>query len=138
MSDERSDLVDDGLDKVDDRRDKVDDRRDRVYERLDRVLDPCSCLTERPLSIVELGLVEHVAVDGGCVSIELVPTSPVCLYMAQIIEEVTEEVSRLDDVDEVVVEQTIDVLWRPERMDPNRLQEKQARAEERVSELSSR
>ena len=115
-----------------------DDRIDHVYDRLDRVLDPCSCLTERPLSIVELGLVESVEVDDGSVAVELVPTSPVCLYMAQIVEEVEAEVNRLDGVDEVVVEQLIDVLWRPERMDPDLLREKQARAEERLSEISLR
>ena len=113
-----------------------DDRTDEIYDRLDKVLDPCSCLTERPLSIVELGLVERVAVDDGAVAIDLVPTSPVCLYMAQIIEEVKVEVSCLDDVDEVVVEQTIDVLWRPERMDADLLGEKQARAKERLSGIS--
>lgn len=114
----------------------ADDRIDQVYNRLDQVLDPCSCLTEHPLSIVELGLVEHIEVDGRSVSVELVPTSPVCLYMAQIIEEVTAEVSGLDGVDEVAVELSIDILWRPERMNPDLLQEKQARVEERFSKIS--
>ena len=108
----------------------------QVYDRLHQVLDPCSCLTERPLSIVELGLVENVEIHDGFVAVELVPTSPVCLYMAQIIEEVKAEVSRLEGVDEVRVEQSLDILWRPERMDSDRWREQQARAEKRLSQVS--
>lgn len=100
-----------------------------VYHRLERVLDPCSCLTDRPVSIVELGLIERVDVDGSSVNIELVPTSPVCLYMAQIIEEVEAEVGALDDIDDVSVTQTTDILWRPERMDEELWAEKRASAE---------
>lgn len=111
---------------------------DAVHDRLDRVLDPCSCLTDRPLSIVELGLIEHVEVEDGSVTIELVPTSPVCLYMAQIVEEVEAEVGALDTIDEVSVTPTTDILWRPERMDDGLWREKRASAETRLSEVASK
>ena len=99
----------------------------QVLARLDRVLDPCSCMTDTPMSIVELGLVESIEVDddagdGVSVDVELVPTSPMCLYMTQIIDEAEAEIGTLDAVDAVRVTQTLETLWRPERMDGERLQ----------------
>ena len=88
----------------------------QVVSRLENVLDPCSCMTETPRNIVELGLLEDVTVDGATVEVELVPTSPMCLYMAQIIDEATAEIGTLDGVEAVSVTQNVETLWRPERM----------------------
>ena len=88
----------------------------QVVTRLENVLDPCSCMTETPRNIVELGLLEDVAVEGTTVEVELVPTSPMCLYMAQIIDEATAEIGTLDGVETVRVTQNVETLWRPERM----------------------
>ncbi len=96
----------------------TDDLVHQVLARLERVLDPCSCMTDHPVSIVDLGLVESIEVDDGRVDVELVATSPMCLYMADIVDEATAEVSTLDGVDEVQVTQNVRTLWRPERMDP--------------------
>ena len=90
----------------------------QVLTRLERVLDPCSCMTDHPVSIVDLGLVESIEVGDGSVDVELVATSPMCLYMADIVDEATAEVSTLDGVEEVQVTQNVRKLWRPERMDP--------------------
>jgi len=52
-----------------------------IIAQLDDVFDPCSCMTDDPVSIVELGLVENVERDGGSVSIELLSTTPICMYI---------------------------------------------------------
>lgn len=96
----------------------------RVNAKLDEVLDPCSCLTEMPLSIVELGLVEDITVEGGAVEVELVPTTPMCLYMGDIIKEAESEIGRLEDIEEVTVAQNIENLWYPDRMDDELRREK--------------
>ena len=114
-----------------------EDMIEQIRGRLETVLDPCSCMTNRPLSIVELGLIEKIDVVDGSVTIELVPTSPVCLYMAQIIEEVEAAIGSLEGVDGVTVSQTLEVLWRPERMDEQRWREKQEAAEGRLSKVSA-
>jgi ATP-binding protein involved in chromosome partitioning len=96
-----------------------------VVERLDDVLDPCSCMTENPVSIVELGLLNEIERENGSVSIELLPTTPMCMYMTQIIDEAEAEVSKIDGVDNVDVSQNVEDLWRPERMDDELQQAKE-------------
>lgn len=90
---------------------------DEVIERLDDVLDPCSCMTDDPVSIVELGLVNQIEREGDTVDIELLPTTPMCMYMTQIIDEAGAEVSKIDGIEDVNVHQNVEDLWRPERMD---------------------
>lgn len=95
-----------------------------VVERLDDVLDPCSCMTDNPVSIVELGLVNEIERENGAVSIELLPTTPMCMYMTQIIDEAEAEVSKINGVDTVDVSQNVEELWQPERMDKGLQQNK--------------
>ena len=107
---------------------------DDIIARLDDVLDPCSCMTDDPVSIVELGLVENVERDGGSVSIELLPTTPMCMYMTQIIDESESEVKKIDGVEEVEVSQNVDDLWRPERMDEELRQTKEQKFGSKLQE----
>ena len=87
-----------------------------VVEQLDNVLDPCSCMTDQPVSIVNLGLVNEVTIEGTPVHVELLPTTPMCMYMTQIIDEAAAEVRKLDGVADVEIEENIEDMWRPERM----------------------
>lgn len=99
----------------------------RVIGQLEEVLDPCSCMTEHPVNIVDLGLVEAVEIDGDSVEIELLPTTPMCMYMTQIMDEVEDEVSKLDRVGAVTVTQNVEDLWRPDRMDEELQQAREER-----------
>ena len=101
------------------------DRTQRVIAQLEEVLDPCSCMTENPVNIVDLGLVEEIKVEDSSVRVELVPTTPMCLYMAQIIDEAEAELLKIDDIEEVKFTQNIEKLWRPDRMDDELLQRKE-------------
>lgn len=49
-----------------------------VISRLQGVIDPCSAATKVPLSIVEMGMIEHVDIASGRVTVALRMTSPFC------------------------------------------------------------
>lgn len=60
-----------------------------VMDLLDQVHDPCSVAAGRPMSLVDMGLVEQVRVDeDGKVHIALTLTSPSCMMLGQIMEQV--------------------------------------------------
>ncbi len=86
--------------------------REAVMEALGKVYDP-----EIPgLSIVDLGLVYGVAVEGGKVDVKMTLTAPGCPmahFMAQMAKKAVEE---LEGVDEANVEVVFEPPWRPEMM----------------------
>lgn len=90
----------------------------RVIDRLENVLDHCSCATANPVSIVDLGLVEDVQLDAGSVSVRLLPTSPMCLYMGQIMADAERELRQIDGIRDVELEviDGTEKMWRPERL----------------------
>jgi ring-1,2-phenylacetyl-CoA epoxidase subunit PaaD len=79
---------------------------------LDTVPDP----EMPPVTIGDLGMVVDVAVDGGEVTIDLVPTFSGCPATAVIREEVAKAVAGLEGVDAVTVRFVRDVVWDPERI----------------------
>ena len=89
---------------------------DRVRSRLESVLDPCSTFTERPQSIIDLGLVDGVAIHEGSVTVDLLPTNQFCLYIPHMTEEIERRVGALAGVDSVSVEVVAEKVWTRERM----------------------
>lgn len=92
------------------------DVESRVRTRLRRVLDPCSCATDDPINIVDMGIVDAVAVEGSTARVTLI-TEPLCLYTMQMSDEIRRRVGALDGVDEVVVDRRTDDFWTPDMMD---------------------
>lgn len=88
-----------------------------VRSALTDVLDPCSCFTENPVNIVDLGIVEHVSVEDGEARVELLLTSPGCTYLPYIEQDVEERVSAIDGVRSVDIVQITDQIWTRERME---------------------
>lgn len=86
--------------------------REQVLDALRAVLDP-----EYPVSVVDLGLVRGVEVDGGTVRVRLTFTSLGCPCVELIQEDVRDAVLRLEGVREVVVEQVFEP-WSTERISP--------------------
>ena len=86
--------------------------KETVMEALGTVNDP-----EIPgLSIVDLGLIYAVEVEGGKVAVRMTVTAPGCpmaQYMAQMAKKAVEE---LDGVDEANVEVVFEPPWNPEMM----------------------
>jgi metal-sulfur cluster biosynthetic enzyme len=88
-----------------------------IRDELMEVLDPCSCMSEHPINIVDLGLIEQIAVDGGHVEITLLLTSQRCTYFLDINDEICERVGSLPQVESVEVHQdTSGEIWTRERM----------------------
>jgi metal-sulfur cluster biosynthetic enzyme len=105
-----------------------------VRETLDEVIDPCSAFTDQPVSIVDLGLVDAVSVDDGDVTVELLPTNQLCMYMMNIQDEVEERVTDLSRVDSVTVEQVTDKVWTQDRMSDEEYRRRHERFQQRVDE----
>ena len=70
------------------------------------------------MSIVDLGLVEDVRVDGRRVEVDLVPTYSGCPALSMIAADVRAAVGALDGVDDVVVRFVAEPAWTPERISP--------------------
>ncbi|MCT9098103.1 metal-sulfur cluster assembly factor [Haloarchaeobius sp. HME9146] len=96
-----------------------DDLKSAIKAELDEVLDPCSCASNHPISILDLGLVEGIETrDGGRhVEVTLLLTSQLCTYFIDMNDEIIERVEALDPVEEVIVHQdTSGQIWTKERM----------------------
>lgn len=112
------------------------DRNDleaRVREQLTGVLDPCSTFTEHPENIVDLGLVEDVVVADGDVTVHLLPTNQLCMYVPHMTEDIQTRVGSLPEVDSVTVEQVADQIWTQDRMSESAASKREAHFQERVA-----
>ena len=87
-----------------------------VRERLDRIIDPCSEARGTDISLVEMGLLKAIHVDGGSVHIELRITSPSCMMVGYFIEQAERHVGSLPGVEEVTLETDAGLSWRDEMM----------------------
>ncbi len=76
--------------------------------------DPCC--RERGVSIVDLGLIDAVRVEGGHVSVAMLLTSGWCPFSVHLEQMIEAEVSRLPGVEQVEVEILWNPVWTPDRM----------------------
>ncbi len=88
--------------------------REVVIRALDNCYDPCC--QERKISVVDMGLIESIDIQGRSVRIEMVLTSGWCPFASRLLEMIQEEVGGLPGVDGVEVEVVWDPAWTPERM----------------------
>lgn len=75
-----------------------------VWAALGRLCDP-----EYPLSVVDLGLIYGVRVEGRAVSVTMTFTSAGCPAIEMLVSDVRDAVGALPDVGRVAVE----VVWNP-------------------------
>ncbi len=85
----------------------ADDARAALYD----VIDP-----ELGLSIVDLGLVYGVGVEGGKATVVMTTTSPVCPLGAVLMRDVEDRLLRLDGIDDVEVHLVNDPPWSFDRL----------------------
>lgn len=83
----------------------------QVLAALGEVADP-----EWPVSVVDMGLVHDVAVEGGVVTVTLTFTSTACPCMEMIQEDIRERVVRLPGVREVRTVVSWDPPWTKDRL----------------------
>ncbi len=108
-----------------------------VKDKLEAVLDPCSCMSEHPISIVDLGLVDDIEWDEASetVTVHLLLTSQRCTYFLDIDDEICERVGELPEVSEVEVHQvTSGEIWTADRMSEDERTARRERFERRVEE----
>ena len=88
--------------------------REAVIGALDNCYDPCC--RDRKISVVDMGLIESIAIEDRRVEIEMVLTTGWCPFASRLLEMVTEEVGALPMIDSVEVDVVWDPTWTPERM----------------------
>lgn len=110
------------------------EREAAVVEALRDVLDPCSCMTEDPISIVALGLVDDVTVTGSRASVQLLLTSEMCTYFVKMANEVERRVLELPGIDRVEVRKESETIWTPARMSTAERRSRRERFEQRMAD----
>lgn len=85
--------------------------KDEVMEKLEEVEDP-----ETKVSIVDMGFIYEVGIDGSSVEIEMTLTSPGCPMHSRFTSQVKDKVSEIEGVDNVHVEVVFDPPWSPDKM----------------------
>ncbi len=89
------------------------DIEQRVRTILAEIDDP-----EMPISIVDLGIIERVEVDGGKARIFVTPTFTGCPALHMIDEQIIESVGAIPEIHEVEIEHVFDPPWRADRITP--------------------
>src|SRR3954468_4136983 len=81
---------------------------------LSGVYDPCC--REKGISVVDMGLLRSVTVDGGHARVELILTSGSCPFAAHGPSDVGEAIRAQPGVDSCEVQVVWDQVWSPDRM----------------------
>lgn len=85
--------------------------REQVIEALRDVFDP-----ELGMSVVDLGLIYDVQIEGGRVRITMTLTTQGCPLHASMTDWVRQAVGRIPGVEDVEVTVTFEPPWTPDRM----------------------
>jgi metal-sulfur cluster biosynthetic enzyme len=91
--------------------------RAALLDALRDVYDPCC--TDRGISIVDMGLVEGVHVEGSRVRVDLVLTTGWCPFVAKMSSSIPDRLRRVAGVDTVDVRVVWDPVWTMERLSPS-------------------
>jgi metal-sulfur cluster biosynthetic enzyme len=89
---------------------------DAIVDALRDVYDPCCA--DRGVSIVDMGVVEDVRVDGAHVDVDLVLTTGWCPFVASMSTAIPERLRRMDGVETVEVRTVWDPVWTTDRLSP--------------------
>ena len=91
--------------------------RPALIDALREVYDPCCA--DRGISIVDMGVVEDVRLDGSHVDVDLVLTTGWCPFVASMSSAIPDRLKRLDGVDTVDVKVVWDPVWTMDRLSPS-------------------
>lgn len=78
------------------------------------VYDPCC--KEKEISVVDMGLIESIQLDGDAAKVELVLTSGWCPFAVDLLGMIQEKVESLPEVEGAEVEVVWEKAWSPERL----------------------
>jgi ring-1,2-phenylacetyl-CoA epoxidase subunit PaaD len=85
--------------------------KERIWEALGSITDP-----ELPVTVMDLGLIDDVTVDGGRVHITMTPTFSACPAIDVMRQDIRKTLLNLPEVHEVVVELSFAEPWTMARM----------------------
>ena len=88
--------------------------REVLMDALREVYDPCCA--DRGISIVDMGVVEDVRVDGSHVDVDLVLTTGWCPFVASMSSTIPERLRQVDGVETVDVQVVWDPVWTMDRL----------------------
>lgn len=89
----------------------------KIEARLDQILDPCSVAMRDPMGLMEMGLVDDIALDAnGRVTINMCLTDTACVHFNGITAYINDALISLPGVSEVCVGHTSDTIWTDERI----------------------
>jgi metal-sulfur cluster biosynthetic enzyme len=88
--------------------------RDVLIDALREVYDPCCA--DRGISIVDMGVVEDVRVDGDHVDVDLVLTTGWCPFVVSMSSAIPDALKRLDGVETVDVKVVWEPVWTMDRL----------------------
>jgi metal-sulfur cluster biosynthetic enzyme len=89
---------------------------EQISDALRDVFDP-----ELGMSVVDLGLIYDVAIDGGRVHVTMTLTTQGCPLHDSMTEWVRQALGRLPGIEEVAVDIVFDPPWTPDRIRPDAL-----------------
>lgn len=84
---------------------------EKIVARIKTVFDP-----EIPVNIYDLGLIYDIAVEDKEVTIKMTLTAPNCPAADFIVEDLTQKVSALDELDKVNVQIVFEPEWQQSMM----------------------
>lgn len=87
-----------------------------VRRALEGVVDPCC--REREISVVDMGLVKEIAVDGDRATVDLMLTSGWCPFQTDLVATVTDAIEALPEVATAEVRIVTDP-WSTDRLSPD-------------------
>jgi metal-sulfur cluster biosynthetic enzyme len=88
--------------------------RPALIDALREVYDPCCA--DRGISIVDMGVVEDVRLDGSHVEVDLVLTTGWCPFVASMSSAIPDRLKRLSGVESVDVKVVWDPVWTMDRL----------------------
>ena len=91
--------------------------RAELMEALRDVYDPCCA--DRGISIVDMGVVGDVRMQGANVSVDLVPTTGWCPFVATMSSAIPDRLRQLAGVETVDVQVVWEPVWTMERLSPS-------------------
>lgn len=85
--------------------------REKILDKLRTVLDP-----ELGVSIVDLGLIYNVWIEGATVEIVMTLTTPFCPLSSFLEKEIVSKVKEIKGIKSVKIKLTFDPPWDPSKM----------------------
>lgn len=90
---------------------------EEIRTRLDTIPDPCSIAMGKPMSLLEMGLVENVAIAAdGAVTVTLCLTDTACVHFGGMRDYIEQSLQDIAGIGSVCVDHTTEVIWTDERI----------------------